>query len=159
MKCILITVFFGVVAAVTCLVLFVCSSVKKDTSALVNYVEAGDLVSASKCLKAGADINGFRLEGWSGHKHDGTTPLVVAINSDSLIAVKWVIANGADVNKKPNGSGHPIVMAAINGNIAIIQELEKSEVNFDITYLDIKLSDWASRTGHDEDFVKHIQDR
>ena len=130
----------------------------RDTSAMVTYLENGDLESAKKCFAAGADINGHRKEGWSSDKHDGTTPLNAAMNSGSVKAVKWVIENGADVNKE-KGSGYPIVLAAFEGNLQIVKELEKAGVNFDVEYAKLKPSELAERAGNSEDFVEYLRER
>ena len=150
-------VVFGFIVILVGIIIASCTTKKKDVTALVDFVEAGDLLSAQKCLDAGADINGFRKEGWSGHKHDGETALAVAINSKSLKAVQWAIANGADVNMKSNGDCYPIATAAMKGDLEIAQELEKAGANFDVTYLNIKLSDWAERSGNSKEFIDYIR--
>ena len=70
-------------------------------------------------VEAGADVNLL-------HNENGDmaiTPLVAAIYNDNAHSVKYLLANGADINAKIGGGGTALHVAAANNNIEIAKIL------------------------------------
>ena len=70
-------------------------------------------------VEAGADVNLL-------HNENGDmaiTPLVAAIYNDNAHSVKYLLANGADINAKIGGGGTALHVTAANNNIEIAKIL------------------------------------
>lgn len=68
----------------------------------------GDIDSLEAHRQAGASMNSLEPEA-------GVTPLTVAAGSGELDAVRWLLANGADVNARGGDGGSSLLAAAFLG--------------------------------------------
>lgn len=77
---------------------------------------AGDIDALEAHRKAGTSLNSLEPE-------VGVTPLTVAAGSDELDTVRWLLANGADVNARGGDGGSSLLAAAFLGRAEAVRIL------------------------------------
>ena len=130
-----------------------------NASELAHAATDNDINKINKCLKYGADVNGYRASGW--YNGVGNTPLIEAISmSSSVETIQYLIKMGASVNQIGGYNYTPAHAAARRGNMGIIQVLADSGADFHISDRANKVSafDVAMQCGHPEaaDIIKQI---
>lgn len=93
------------------------------TSNLFLAISSGNVGAVQSLLERGADINGRTVA-------HGLTPLMVAIGNNDSRLVRYLLVKGADVNVTSEGNTTALKLAAINGNIEIIQLLVDFHADF-----------------------------
>ena len=86
--------------------------VSPSTRNLIEAIQDGRNTDAADLVRAGADVNGWRLG-------DGS-PLTLAVRNGQLGLARLLLDNGADPDLAVPGEGAPLVMAADNGDRAIL---------------------------------------
>ena len=77
---------------------------------------AGDIGALDAHRRAGTSLNSLEPE-------VGVTPLTVAAGSDELDTVRWLLANGADVNARGGDGGSSLLAAAFLGRAEAVRIL------------------------------------
>jgi len=93
--------------------------------ALYHAVAKNDLVRTKRLVEAGADINALPAK-------QGTTPLVLAAAWGHLDILKYLIAQGADLNVRSDKHNTALICAARNDHIAAVAALLEAGAAVDL---------------------------
>ena len=95
-------------------------------TALMLAVKTGELPIVEMLVKVGANVNAVET-------FQRQTPLMWAVTAPKHAAemTKLLLARGADPNMAVPGDGNPLIMAAREGHVAIVELLLKRGVNVD----------------------------
>lgn len=83
------------------------------TQKLIQAAEAGDIVTVTQLLQAGADING--------QDDRGRTAAMAATHANQVEIVRALIEAGADINIRDNRSDNPFLYASAEGLFEIVK--------------------------------------
>ena len=83
------------------------------TQQLIQSAEAGDIVTITQLLQAGADING--------QDDRGRTAAMAATHANQVEIVRGLIEAGADINIRDNRSDNPFLYASAEGLFEIVK--------------------------------------
>lgn len=106
---------------------------ERNTEGLFKAIDFSKEEEVRDLLTKDVDVN-YRKKGYvdaeSGRmNHDGRTPVILAVQRDTIAIVKMLVAAGADVNIADDDGGTPLFYAA--DNPAILEQLLKAKVNLD----------------------------
>ncbi len=89
-------------------------------SELLKAVEEGNFREIKRLIESGADVNEVN---WHNNLEDKTA-LHVAVRSDSLEMVKYLVDHGAKVTREDSRGGYSVLwLACVNGNDVIVDYL------------------------------------
>src|SRR6266536_5309889 len=97
------------------------------SSEVADAAMAGDKQAVRALLARKANVNAPQV--------DGTTALHWAVQSNDLATAELLIKNGANVSAANNATATPLLLAAVNGNAAMIEMLlmAKADPNAPLT--------------------------
>src|SRR5512138_1385428 len=84
-----------------------------DPVRLIDAVRAGDRGTVRALLRAKVDVNAAEA--------DGTTALHVAVQANDVDTTRMLLAAGANARSANHYGSTPVVVAATNGNAALIE--------------------------------------
>ena len=95
----------------------------KETNNLLDAVKEGDIRLVRKSISKGANLNG----------NDYETPLGIAVQQQNRMLVRFLLTQGADVNK-PHQQQKPLIHAIQTQNAEITDELLRKGANPNETF-------------------------
>lgn len=95
-----------------------------STRRLLEAIEAGRNTEAVALLDAGADVNGWTL--------DGGSPLILAVANGQLELARALLDRGADPDLTVPGEGSALIKAADNGDLAMARLLLQRRADPDV---------------------------
>lgn len=100
------------------------SETSDSTRRLLEAIEAGRNTEAVALLDAGADVNGWTL--------DGGSPLLLAVGNGQLELARALLDRGADPDLAVPGEGSALIKAADNGDLAMARLLLERHAGPDV---------------------------